>query len=193
MLGVGDTAPGRKGAGISESMLSSSSSPNAIEASEASSSHDKIEPRACLPPRSSGGRRDDEDDSWSGGRGDKYDKLARVGRRLARVGVWGGRRFLLRGACILGIAGVGAPNAATGARRSSTSSVSLSSLVPSDMWDMLPALGVGLGVVFLEFFRECRASGDSLVGCGDGLSRDDFSWAARRMPEGFLALDVLGV
>jgi hypothetical protein len=189
VLGVGETAPGRKGAGISESMLSISSSPKVLEASEASCSHDKIEPRACLAPCSCGGRRDVDDESLSGGRGDRYDIFARVGRRLARVGVWGTRRFRVRDACIRGIAGVGAPSAVTGAKRSSTSSISLSlsSLLPSDICDILPtALGVGLGLASSLGFLEWPER-------GEGLRREDFSCAARRKAVWFFALGVLGV
>jgi len=66
------------------------------------------------------------------------------------------------------MAGVGAPIAATGASNNSTSSASLSSLVPSEMWDILPDTIDEAGVVKLEPLRERRASGD-----GESLENGD--------------------
>jgi hypothetical protein len=46
----GEMAPGRNGAGISESMLAISSSPSVRDASVASCSHDKMDPRPADAP-----------------------------------------------------------------------------------------------------------------------------------------------
>ena len=82
-------------------------------------------------------------------------------------------------AWILGIAGVGAPMTATGASRSSTSSISLSSasLVPSEICDMFPDTIEEFGVAFeLRAERRERGDGESRVKdeCTDleGVSAD---------------------
>ena len=73
--------------------------------------------------------------------------------RFERVGVCGSVRFL---GWMRGMAGVGAPMAATGARSSATSSASLSSssLVRSEMCDMLADLADEEDEVSFEVFLE---------------------------------------
>ena len=72
-LKLGETAPERKGAGISDNIRSMSSCPSVFDASLASCSHERMEPRAArsLPGARRDGRRDEGFPSESGGRGER--------------------------------------------------------------------------------------------------------------------------
>ena len=136
-LKLGETAPERKGAGISDIIRSTSSSSNVLLCC-ASCSQDRIEPRS-LPGCRSLGRRNGELSVDEGGAGEAYERLARVGRKPGREGVCGllvsppfGRA--------LGIAGVGADGEATEPSMNSTSSASMLSTLLS----CVMILGVGV-------------------------------------------------
>lgn len=201
---AGETEPGRNGAGISANILSISSSPNVLDASLASCSHDNIEPRDIFsfPYVGRWGLREGELLSL-GGRGERYERLARPGRlEDGRVGVWGWSRCRVLVFRIRGMEGVGAARGAMGARRSSTSSASeLSSLSPSEIWDIFPTrldsfreVGVLLPV---EVLPERRDSGESGGPKGErrrGLdSAAIFSRPERFKPRVLFKLEVLGV
>ena len=70
-FGLGEVISGTKGAGISDSMLSISPSPKVLEPSEASCSHDKMEPRARDLSRIVG------ESSKSGGVRERWGRLVR--------------------------------------------------------------------------------------------------------------------
>lgn len=186
---LGDTAPERKGAGISDSIRPNSSSPSVTDVSLASCSQDIIDPRITFSLLILAGslNLNDEVDAWVefrpvlevelsavvGGKGETYESSARIGR-LERVGVCGTSR--LRPGWIRGIAGVGAPASATGASRSSMSSSSSSSLFASDICDMLPALPAPeadvLEILLLEEPIVLKLLGRVRWARGEGVSRD---------------------
>jgi len=149
------------------------------------------------------GLSEDDLSAESGGSGERYDKLARVGR-FGLLGVCGGRR--LRFDWILGMAGVGAPIAATGAKSKATSSASLSSssLFPSEICDIFPALLDEAVVVDLDLSRKYRADGDGEFLSGEASVALAFSACAERASPSFalrpvvfgvepLGVEILGV
>ena len=72
-LKLGETAPERNGAGMSDNIRSRSSSPSVFDASLASCSQERMEPRAArsLPGVRPEGRRDKDFPSESGGSGER--------------------------------------------------------------------------------------------------------------------------
>ena len=105
-LGAGETAPDLNGAGISDSMWSTSTS--SIEVWAANCSHDNKEPRSF--PGFFGFGRKDGGLSFEEGSGERYERFERVGRKFfeGRVGVVGSDCFVSCEVLIRGNAGVGA-------------------------------------------------------------------------------------
>ena len=92
----------------------------------------------------------------------------------------------VRDLCTRGIAGVGAPRAAIGARSSATSSASPSSLSPSEICDILPATFSKDEVTGKRLLRTRRARGDGepreeLPGEGLGLPSLEMSRPERAL------------
>ena len=91
----------------------------------------------------------------------------------------------VRDLCTRGIAGVGAPKAAIGARSSSTSSASPSSLPPSEICDILPVIFSKDEATDEGFLRTRRARGDGepreLPGEGLGLPNLEMSRPERAL------------
>jgi len=121
VLGAGEAIPGIKGAGISESICDRSTSSSAELLTAANCSQDKSDPRSfpgffCLGLRDGG---------LPFGRGDRYERFARVGKSLDRVGVVGSSlSVLFRGTLIRGMAGVGADGDVAAPSMNSTSMLS---------------------------------------------------------------------
>ena len=136
-LRLGETAPERNGAGISEIIRSTSSSSNVLLCC-ASCSQDRMEPRS-LPCCRAFGRKNGELSVDEGGAGEAYERFARLGRKPERDGVCGLPPVVpCRRA--LGIAGVGADGETTDPSMNSTSSASMLSMLLS----CVIILGVGV-------------------------------------------------
>lgn len=121
VLGAGEATPGINGAGISESICEISTSSSAELLTAANCSQDKREPRS-FPGFLGWGLREDE---LPCGRGDRYERSARVGKPLDLVGVVGSSLSdLFRGTLIRGIAGVGADGEVAAPSMNSTSMLS---------------------------------------------------------------------
>ena len=121
VLGAGESIPGMNGAGISESMCEISASSSAKLLAAASCSQVNSEPRSFPGPFGFGLR----DGGLPFGRGDRYERFARVGKSLDRVGVVGSSfSTFFRGTLIRGMAGVGADGDAASPSMNSTSMVS---------------------------------------------------------------------
>ena len=121
VLGAGEATPGIKGAGISESIYEMSTSSSAELLAAANCSQVRSEPRSFpgLPGLSL------RDGGLPCGRGDKYERSARVGKLLDRVGVVGSSfSDFFRGTLIRGMAGVGADGDAGAPSMNSTSMLS---------------------------------------------------------------------
>ena len=100
----------------------------------------------------------------------------------------------VRDLCTRGIAGVGAPKAAVGARSNATSSASLSSLSSSKICDILATDEA----TDAEFFRARRARGDGepreeLPGEGLGVPDLAMPCTERALPNGPLMSEPFGV
>ena len=120
VLGAGESIPGMNGAGISESMCERSTSSSVLLAA-ASCSQVNNEPRS-FPGFFGFGLRDG---GLPFGRGDRYERFARVGKSLDRVGVVGSSfSAFFRGTLIRGMAGVGADGDVAAPSMNSTSTVS---------------------------------------------------------------------
>lgn len=121
VLGAGERTPGIKGAGISESICEMSTSSPVELLAAANCSQLKSEPRS-FPGFFGLGLRDD---GLSFGRGDRYERSARVGKPLDRVGVVGSSfSYLCLGTLIRGMAGVGADGEVAAPSMNSTSMLS---------------------------------------------------------------------
>ena len=121
VLGAGEITPGINGAGISESMCERSTSSSAELLAAANCSQDKSEPRS-FPGLFDLGLRDG---GLPFGRGDRYERSARVGKPLDRVGVVGSSLSdFFRGTLIRGMAGVGADGDVAAPSMNSTSMLS---------------------------------------------------------------------
>ena len=121
VLGASESIPGMNGAGISESMCVRSTSSSAELFAAASCSQVNNEPRS-FPGFFGIGLRDG---GLPFGRGDRYERFARVGKSLDRVGVVGSSlSAFFRGTLIRGMAGVGAEGDVADPSMNSTSMVS---------------------------------------------------------------------